>query len=324
MGARGVISEHRGLRHLARITSRKKHADLIVFHFKSRSGHGTNAAATGSSSRYGASSGETTSGGTSNSRRFRIRSTSENGPGQPDVLFYFMREHAECLRMVKENYRKITQGSSGGGSVSGTSNRSTVTPSSGASSEPSRGGGASSAQDSRQASSQSPVEEHPNRSGRRAAKAAGAVAGATGLVVGATAGVAVGAAAGVAAGAAYLVGHRRGAKSELKARSTSPSRERRRGGGGNVSATVGRRRDSGAWIPIDAPGGWIPIDMQVEARRRADANGAGRGGAGYGRSSPAAGVRRSNLSSTQNGSSRGQSRTSRGKGVTNGPTWLGR
>lgn len=323
-----MISEHRGLRHLARITSRKKHADLIVFHFKSRSG--ANAGATGSSSRYGASSGATASGSTSSSRRFRVRSTSENDPGQPDVLFYFMREHAECLRMVKENYRKITHGSSGGSSVGGTSNRSTVTPSSG----PPRGGGASSVQDSRRASSQSPVEEHPNRSGRRTAKAAGAVAGATGLVVGATAGVAVGAAAGVAAGAAYLVGHRRGTQSELKARSTSPSRERRRGGGGNASANVGRRRDSGALIPIDAPGGWIPIDMQVEARRRADANGSGRGGAASGRSSPAAGVRRSNIASTQNGLSRGQNRISRGQGVTggsnksrgvaNGPTWLGR
>ncbi|CAM9151139.1 unnamed protein product, partial [Scytosiphon promiscuus] len=121
-GVRGLIAEHRGLRHLSRITSRKKHADLIVFHFKSRSGSGASstAASTATAASAAAAAAASSSSGSS-SRRARQGSTSSDGAGQPDVLFYFMKDHADCLRMVKENYRKVTQGQSGASTASSSS-----------------------------------------------------------------------------------------------------------------------------------------------------------------------------------------------------------
>eukprot|EP00903_Cladosiphon_okamuranus_P017566 g16180.t1 len=310
-GARGVIAEHRGLRHLSRITSRKKHADLIVFHFKSRSGSGASSTASAAS----AASVSASAASSSSSRRSRTSRTGSSSDitAQPDVLFYFMKEHADCLRMVKENYRKVTQGSR----VDSSSTLGGTTASAAAAS------GASAALDD--------PERRPARQAARAA--AGAAAGAAGIMVGAAAGMAVGAAAGVAVGAAFLAGHRKGSHEENKSRSASPSsRARRRGGsegaegaggGGGGGGAKDERRSSGGWIPIDAPA----AAAAGEERRRSD-HGVGRRPSSAGGGGGSSGSRRTSLSNTTGSMGRGaRGRSGRGAskaGDAEAPGWLGR
>eukprot|EP00752_Nemacystus_decipiens_P003108 g2879.t1 len=313
-GARGVIAEHRGLRHLSRITSRKKHADLIVFHFKSRSGSG--ASSTGSSASATSASTSASASASLSLRRPRSTRTGSTSDiaGQPDVLFYFMREHADCLRMVKENYRRVTQGSGSGGGDS-TSTMGT--------------GATSSSAVSASASVGATLDDPERRPARQAARAAaGAAAGAAGIVVGAAAGMAVGAAAGVAVGAAFLAGHRKGSHEEHKSASASPtSRAVRRGssdgdgGGGGGGGSKEERGRSGGWIPIDAP----PA-AEAGERRRSD-HGVGRRPSSAG---GASGSRRTSLSNTTGSIGRGaRGRSARGAaaskaGAAEVPGWLGR
>lgn len=326
-GTRGVVTELRGLRHLSRITSRKKHADLIVFHFKSRSGSGsaTAAAASGSRAAAGAAAAGHGASSSSSSRRSRTKPSSEREPaaGQPDVLFYFMRDHAECLRMVKDNYRKVTQGSGGGDSSSkpAAAAASGSTPSLSVRRGAGGGGGGARGDSSRT------TGDSTRKTTRQTARAAaGAAAGAAGIVVGAAAGMAVGAAAGVAVGAAFLAGHRKGSHAEdNKTKSNSPSRFRKRGGSeGPGGALADADLVNNGWIPIDAPRG---------ERRRADASGGG--GGGVVRPASAGGAvssRRPSSTSTASNESRGHGR-SRGAGsadatsadrtATGGPRWLG-
>ncbi|CAN0143298.1 unnamed protein product, partial [Ectocarpus sp. 6 AP-2014] len=304
-GPRGVVTEHRGLRHLARITSRKKHADLIVFHFKSRSGSG--ASATGTA----AAAATASAAASSSSRRSRSSSDSKS---HPDILFFFMKDHADCLRMVKENYRKVTQGDASSSSSSRSSSTATAA--------------------SRRSPGAEPSDDPNRRHGRQTAKAvAGAAAGAGMLVVGAAgAGMAVAGAAGVAVGAAFAAGVAAGASrkdgghEEREPRSsTSPSQTRRRGGSDGAAAAglsgeKPERRRSGGWIPIDAPG---------EERRGSDHGGGGR-------RPPSSVSRRASFSRTTGGIERGHggsssSRRTRGASSknrsgkdTDGPSWLGR
>lgn len=310
-GTRGVISEHRGLRHLSRITSRKKHADLIVFHFKSRSSGGSTAP----------SSASATGGGTvgfTGLRRTRTRPSPENEAGQPDVLFYFMREHLECLRMVKENYRKVTQGASSSGNGSSiTKPANTASASARRHTHPEAWGASSGAADATN-----------GKSGRQAARAAaGAAAGAAGIVVGAAAGMAVGAAAGVAVGAAFLAGHRKGVEGENRDRSPSPSRSRRRGGSDGPVGVVADaeqrrnaqgRRGSGGWIPIDAPGE-EKTDASGRARPSPPTVASSRRGIISSTTESASGVSRG----ARGGESSGASGSRKAK-AKDGPTWLGR
>lgn len=219
-----------------------------------------------------------------------------------------MKDHAECLRMVKENYRKVTQGSSsGGGNSSSTlSSRRNTAPE-----VETRGASSFSATTVNEAAS-----GISSRKGARAA--AGAAAGAAGIVVGAAAGVAVGAAAGVVVGAAFLAGHRKGSHEEHMARSSSPSRHRRRGGSegpGGERADEELRSNSGGWIPIDAPEG-------VQRRPSGGNGGGGSRPTLAGTTSSSRQASSSGRGSRGAGTSSGAPKTERGAG--GGPTWLGR
>ncbi|CAM9872791.1 unnamed protein product [Ectocarpus sp. 12 AP-2014] len=223
-----------------------------------------------------------------------------------------MKDHADCLRMVKENYRKVTKGDASSSSSSRSSSTATAA--------------------SRISPGADPSDDPNRRHGRQTAKAvAGAAAGAGMLVVGAAgAGMAVAGAAGVAVGAAFAAGvaagasRKNGGHGEREPRSTSPSRTRRRGGseGAAVAGLSGEnpeRRRSGGWIPIDAPG---------EERRGSDHGGSGR--------RPSSSMsRRASFSRTTGGIGRGHggssSRSTRGASGknrsgkdTDAPSWLGR